>query len=168
MTGPVRPYFIDSGGATSLTGGIATGHEARALCPERAVDHLLDPATTGVDDDPDAVPLLGAHRGEVDPGVRDRLLAGGHREVDEPAHPPGHLRVHRARRVEVEDLRRDLHLEPLDVEPLDPPGPRHGALEVGPVGLEVVADRHHRAETRQITSGTVVAGASGGRESTRL
>ena len=123
-------------------------HEPRALrvVDVGPVDDRLDPAAAGVDDDADAVALLLAHRREVDPAVGDRLLAGGHREVDEPGHPAGHLRVHRRGRVEVEDLGGDLDLEARRVEALDPPRPGDAGDEVRPVRREVVADRHDRAE----------------------
>ena len=102
MTGPVRPYSIESMQAPIEpdSAGTANGrHEARALLvvDVGAVDDLLDPAAAGVDDHADAVALVLVHRREVDPGVGDGLLAGGHREVDEAAHPAGHLGVHRRR-----------------------------------------------------------------------
>ena len=49
-------------------------------------------------------------------------------------------------RVEVEDLRGDLDLERGRVEGPDPAGAGHAVAQVRPVGLEVVADRHDRAE----------------------
>ncbi len=77
----------------------------------RPVDDLLDPAAAGVDDDPDAITLVLAHGLEVDPGIADRFLAGAHREMDEPAHPAGHLGVHDGRGVEVEDFSGDPDLD---------------------------------------------------------
>ena len=116
ITGPVSPYSIDSSAAAHRARqrrDRERRHEPRALrvVDVGPVDDLLDPAAAGVDDDADPVALLLAHRREVDPAVGDRLLAGGHREVDEAGHPAGHLRVHGHRRVEVEDLGRDLDLE---------------------------------------------------------
>ena len=151
MTGPVRPYSIDSRAAPIEpdSAGIANAaDEARALrvVDVGPVDDRLDPAAAGVDDDADPVALLLGHRREVDPRVGDRLLAGGHREVDEAGHPAGHLRVHRGRRVEVEDLGRDLDLEARRVEALDAPRPGDAGDEVRPVRRKVVADRHDRAE----------------------
>ena len=129
MTGPVRPYSIESMHAPIEpdSAGTANGDdEPRALLVVDVgpVDDLLDPAAAGVDDDPDAVALLLGHRREVDPGVADGLLAGRHREVDEPAHPAGHLRLHDRRRVEVEDLGGDLDLERGRIEALDPAASR--------------------------------------------
>ena len=80
------------------------------------------------------------------PGVGDGLLARGHREVDEPAHPAGHLGLHRHGRVEVEDLGRDADLEPGRIEAADGSRAGHASLEVRPVRREVVADRHDGAE----------------------
>ena len=99
MTGPVRPYSIESMQAPIEPdrAGTANGaDEARALrvVDVGAVDDLLDAAAAGVDDDADPIPLVLAHRREVDARVGDGLLAGGHREMDEPAHAPGHLGVH--------------------------------------------------------------------------
>ncbi len=113
----------------------------------RAVDDLLDPAPAGVHDHRDPVALLLAHRGEVDAGVCDRLLAGAHRQVDEAAHPTGHLGVHDAGRIEVEDLGRDADLVVRRVEAPDRPRPSHAGLEVRPVRREVVADRHDGAKS---------------------
>ena len=81
MTGPVRPYSIDSMQAPIEPdrAGTANGrHEARALAvvDVGAVDDLLDAAAAGVDDDADPVALLLAHRREVDARVGDGLLAG--------------------------------------------------------------------------------------------
>ena len=137
------------------------GHEARALLvvDVGAVDDLLDPAAARVHDDADPVALLLGHRREVDARRLDGLLARAHREVDEPAHAAGHLGVHHGRRVVVEHLGGDLHLEPGRVERLDPAGAGHRVAQVRPVGLEVVADRHHGAEaghdgaTRGISGG---------------
>ena len=124
MTGPVRPYSIESmhGAHRARQRRDREGaHEARPLrvVDVRAVDDLLDPAAAGVDDDPDAVALLLAHRREVDARVADGFLAGPDREMDEPAHPAGHLRIHHGRRVEAEDLGRDPDLERRRVEALD-------------------------------------------------
>ena len=113
MTGPVSPYSIDSMQAPIEPdrAGMANGRdEARPLrvVDVGAVDDLLDAAAAGVDDDrrPGRAASW-AIAAKSMPGVGDGLLAGGHREVDEPAHPTGHLGVHVGRRVEVQDLGRD-------------------------------------------------------------
>ena len=94
MTGPVSPHSIESSAAPIEpdSAGIANGrHEPWTLrvVGVGPVDDRLDPAAAGVDDDADAIALLLAHRPEVDPAVGDGLLAGGHREVDEPASSGG-------------------------------------------------------------------------------
>ena len=99
ITGPVRPHSIESMQAAiePERAGIANGLTKRGPRVSAGVgplDDLLDAAAAGVDDDADPVPLLLGHRGEVEAGVGDGLLAGGHREVDEAAHPAGHLGVH--------------------------------------------------------------------------
>ena len=164
ITGPVRPYSIDSmqPAIEPDSAGIANGDTKRGpfwswTCVP--VDDLLDPAAARVHDHADAVALLRRHRREVDARRLDRLLARAHRQVDEPAHAADHLGVHGHARVVVEHLGRDLHLEPGRVERLDPAGAGHGVAQVRPVGLEVVADRHHGAEaghdgaTRGISGG---------------
>ena len=112
-----------------------------------AVDDRLDPAATGVDDDADAIALVLGHRRKIDPRIGDCLLAGRHREVDEARHPAGHLRVHRRRRIETEDLGGDADLEPGRVEALDETGPGYAGDEIRPVRRKVVADRHDRPES---------------------
>jgi len=112
----------------------------------RPVDDLLDPATTGVDNDTDPVPLVLVHRRKVDPRIADRLGPGAHRELDEATHPSGHLCVHHGRRVEVEDLGRDPNLERGRIEALDLARPGHPGDQVRPIRLEVIADRHDGPE----------------------
>ena len=112
------------------------------------VDDLLDPAAAGVDDDPDPVAL------------RPRLIAAKSIPASATASLPAAIAnamnrlIRRAifgsmgdGRVEVEDLGRDLDLERRRVEALDRRVPVTPGLEVRPVGREVVADRHDRAET---------------------
>jgi hypothetical protein len=127
----------------------------------RPVDDRLDAAAAGVDDDAHPIALLDRHRGEVDPAVPHRLLARAHREVDEAAHAARHLDVHHGRRVEAEHLGRDPDLERAGVEGLDQARPGDAALEVRPVGLEVVADRHDRAEAGDDGSAREVDGGHG-------
>ena len=151
MTGPVRPYSIDSMQAAIEPdrAGTANGLTKRGpfvVVDVRAVDDLLDPAAAGVDHDPDPVALLLVHRREVDPGVADRFLAGAHREMDEAAHPAGHLGVHDGRRVEAEDLGGDADLEGRRVEALDRARAGDPGVQVRPVRREVVADRHDGPE----------------------
>ena len=74
MTGPVRPYSIDSMQAPIEPDSAGTANgltEARALAVVDVgpVDDLLDAAAAGVDDDADAIALLRGHRLEVDAGV---------------------------------------------------------------------------------------------------
>ena len=91
---------------------------ARALRAHHvgAVDDLLHAAAAGVDATATRSRRSGLQSLKSRPGVRDRFLAGGHGEVDEAAHPAGHLAVHRDRRVEVLDLGRDAHVEAGRVE----------------------------------------------------
>ncbi len=84
--------------------------------------------------------------GEVETGVGHGLLAGGHGEVDEAAHPARHLAVHDGRRVEVLDLGRDAHVEAGRVEAGDGADAAHAGDEVAPEGRVVVADRRDGAE----------------------
>ena len=80
ITGPVRPYSIESwqaaidadsaGNANGLT---CPGPSSRAR--RVPIDDLLDAAAAGVDGHRHAVALLGRPVAEVQPGVRDRLLA---------------------------------------------------------------------------------------------
>src|SRR5947199_6950658 len=84
-----------------------------------AVDDLVHAPAAGVDDDRGPVALLGRHRREVDTGSIDRLGRRGDAEMDEPAHPPGHLAIHGQERVEALDLRRDLHVVAGRVEARD-------------------------------------------------
>ena len=71
MTGPVRPYSIDSRQPRHRARqgrDRERGDEARALLVVGvgAVDDLLDPAAARVHDDADPVPLVLVHRREVD------------------------------------------------------------------------------------------------------
>ena len=117
MTGPVSPYSIDSRQAAMEpdSAGMANGltWPGPLACERgRAVDDLLLAAAAGVDRDRDPVALVGVPGLEVQPGVRDRLLAGGHAQVDEAAHPARHLAVHGDGRVEALHLGRDAHVIP--------------------------------------------------------
>ena len=116
ITGPVSLYSIDSMQAAIDPDSAGTANADTNRGPLVSwtwvpVDDRLDPAAAGVDDDAHAVALVLGHGGEVDARRGHRLLAGGRREVDEPAHAAGHLRVHELGRVEVEHLGRDLDLE---------------------------------------------------------
>ena len=137
MTGPVRPYFIETWAAAMLpeTAGMANG----LTWPGPFSQSVLAPSMTCSMPPPpvlmttaDPVPLLGRPGGEVEPRALDGLGRGGHPEVDEPAHPADHLAVHRERRVEVLDLGRDLHVVAGRVEGRDRPGPGDAGEEVRP------------------------------------
>ena len=86
MTGPVRPYSIDSMQAAMEpdSAGIANG----LTCPGplrrdvRAVDDLLEAAAAGVHHDGHAIPLLRVDiAAKSMPESRDRLLARSHRQA---------------------------------------------------------------------------------------
>ena len=116
MTGPVRPYFMLTSAAAidPDSAGIANGLTwPGPLSGEggRPFDDLLHAPAAGVDDDRRPIAPLDRPVAEVEPGVVDRLGRRGHREVDEPAHPAGHLAVHRDRRIEVLDLGGDADVE---------------------------------------------------------
>ena len=121
----------------------ASGGERRG-----PLDDLLHAAATGVDDDRGAVPPLGGPVGEVEPGMIDGLGRGRHREMDEAAHPAGHLAIHRDGRIEVLDLGRDPDVEAGRVEASDRPGAGHPFDQVGPERGRVVADRGHGPQAR--------------------
>ena len=115
MTGPVRPYSMDSRQAAMEPdrAGMANGLTwpgPLAWSVGRAVDDLLLAATAGVDRDGHPVTLVEVPGLEVQPCVRDRLLAGGHAQVDEAAHPARHLAIHGDGRVEALHLGRDAHV----------------------------------------------------------
>ena len=83
MTGPVRPYSMDSRQAAMEpdSAGIANGLTwPGPLAWSVAVPSMTCswPPPTGVDGHRDPVALLGIERREVQPGVRHRLLAGRH------------------------------------------------------------------------------------------
>jgi len=109
--------------------------------PFEAVARARDDEHPLVRDDEAVGPRL-----PFEPVLADRLDARGHREVDEPAHPAGHLDVHHGRRVEVEDLGGDADLERRRVETPDQAGPGHPGDKVRPVRREVIADRHDGTE----------------------
>ena len=111
-----------------------------------AVDDLLDPATAGIHDDADPIAFVLVHGREVDARIAHRLGTGTHRQLDEAAHPPGHLRVHDRGRIEVEHLGRDPDLERGGVEALDLARAGHPGHQVRPVRREVIADRHDGPE----------------------
>ena len=104
-------------------------------------------------------PLKRAQSEKSRPACRDRLLGRGHREMDEPAHPPGHLAVHRDRRVEVLDLGRDPDVEAGWIEGGDRSCAGDAFEEIRPERGGVVADRRHGAEAghdgsvRRVSSG---------------
>ena len=128
----------------------------------RPLDDLLDPAAAGVDDDADTVLLLLGHGREVEAGVRHGLLPGRHREVDEAAHPAGHLGIHADARVEALHLGRDPHLEARRVEAGDRRDAGDPGLHVPPVRLEVIAVGHDGAEAGDdCATGGVLAGWHG-------
>ena len=151
MTGPVRWYSIESMQAPIEPdrAGTANGLTKRGplvswtWVPSMICSMPPPPVLTTT---PTRSRCSGVIASKSIPESRDRLLARGHRERDEAAHPAGHLRVHDGRRVEVEDLGGDLHLERRRVEALDQPGPGDARDEVRPVGREVVADGHDGAE----------------------
>ncbi len=152
MTGPVRPYSIDSRqpAIDPDSAGIANGDTNRGpfwswtWVPSMISSIPPPPVFTTTPTRSRCSSVIAA---KSMPDERDRLLARAHREVDEAAHPAGHLGVHHGRRVVAEHLGRDLDLEPGRVEGLDAAGPGDRVAQVRPVGLEVVADRHHGAET---------------------
>ena len=124
MTGPVRPYSIESMQAPIEpdSAGIANGDTKRGpfwswMCVPSMICSIPPPPVLTTT--PTRSRCVLVHRREVDARVGDGLLAGGHREVDEAAHPAGHLGVHHGRRVEVEDLGRDADLERRRVEARD-------------------------------------------------
>ena len=99
ITGPVRPYSIDSMQAPIEpdSAGIANGLTKRGpVCRARGVPSMTCsiPPPPVLTTTPTRSRCVLVHRPEVDARVGDRLLAGGHREVDEPAHPARHLRIH--------------------------------------------------------------------------
>ena len=74
MTGPLRPYSIDSMQAAIEPdrAGTAKGLTKRGplvVVDVGAVDDLLDAAAAGVDHDADPIALLLGHRREVDPRI---------------------------------------------------------------------------------------------------
>ena len=153
MTGPVSPYFMLTSGRRHRArqgGDRERADLAGPLRGERrgAFDDLLHAAATGVDDDRRAVPSLDRPVGEVEPGVVDGFVRGRHREVDEAAHPAGHLAVHRDGRIEILDLGGDPDVEAGRVERRDRPGPGHAFGQVGPERGRVVADRGHGPQAR--------------------
>jgi hypothetical protein len=139
ITGPVRPYSIDSmhapiehdraGKANGLTWPgpfVASTSAPMITCSMPPPPVLTATATRSRCSATSPI-------GEVEAGVGDGLLAGGHREVDEAAHPAGHLAVHRDGRVEVLDLGRDAHVEAAGVEGRDRAAARLAGDEVAPV-----------------------------------
>ena len=113
----------------------------------RAVDDLLDAATTGIDDDPDAVALVLVHGREVDARIAHGFCAGA------PSRGAMKRLIRRAILASMtvvgsksSDFGCDPDLERRRVEPPDDPGARHSGDEVRPIGRKVVADRHDRAK----------------------
>ena len=153
MTGPVSPYSIESRHARHRPRQRRHGERADeprtlAVLDVRPVDDLLDPAAAGVDDDADAVALLRLIAAKSMPESRTASLPAPIARWMKRDHPAGHLRVHDGGRVEVEDLGRDLDLDPRRIEALDSARPGDPGDEVRPVRREVVADRHDRRRDR--------------------
>ncbi len=97
MTGPVRPYSIDSMQAAIEpdSAGIANGETKRGpfwswtWVPSMICSMPPPPVLTTT---PTRSRWSWSIAAKSMPGIADGLLAGGHRELDEPAHPARHLR----------------------------------------------------------------------------
>ena len=151
MTGPVRWYSIDSMQAAIEPdrAGTANGLTKRGpfwswTCVPSMICSIPPPPVLTTT--PTRSSWSWSIAAKSIPESRTASLAGAHRELDEAAHPAGHLGVHHGRRVEVEDLGRDPDLERRRVEAPDLAGPGHAGDQVRPVRREVVADRHDGAE----------------------
>ena len=104
------------------------------------VDDLLQAAAGGVHRDRDSIALLRRPGREIDPAVLDGLLARGHREVDEAAHPACHLGVHARGRIEALHLGCDADVEVGGIEVGDGSAAADTCLGIGPERRMVVPD----------------------------
>ncbi len=109
--------------------------------------HLLLATAARVERDRDPIALLRRPVAEVEAAVGHRFLPRGHPEMDEAAHPAGHLAVHDGGWVEALDLGRDAHVEPGGVERGDRSGTADPGHKVAPEARVVVADGRDGADT---------------------
>ena len=123
-----------------------------------AVGHVADAATAGIDDDRD---LVAVGVGDLEARVGDRLSGGSDGDLAESAHAPRLLEVHPGRRIEALDLRCDLDLLRGGVVGGDAGDAAHAGGQVGPEGVDVVADGRDGAHPRHDRAAPIVATHAG-------